>query len=104
MHDQNEQKLWEDILKHFDQHIDILSNDSDKGLDALEKTQNEIVKSIETFFKCYGLTHDRTEIIRTKYLKSQQLFELAKERTQQKITDAVNNSEAHKKYINTKYN
>ena len=106
MLDQTEQKLWDQILEKFDNYTKRLEHGSEISLEEMKELniiQDDIVQSIESFFKTYGMSPDKTETIRSKYLESQQLFKAAREQLQGRVTDAINTSEAHKKYLNTEY-
>ena len=107
MDNQKEQEMWETILSNFDKYIYSLAKSHDLSLaelSELQKQQDVIAKSLEEYFKNYGMKQDKTEIIRTRFAKSQQLFENAKEQIRAKMNQNIDNFNAHEKYIQTKYN
>ncbi len=105
MQNQNEHEMWEKILSDLDNYIIKLADCSDmkeEEFDEVEAMQKNIITATDAFFKIYGLSQDRTEMIRKKYMQSQKLLSNAKETIQRSITQNINDSEAHMKYINAK--
>lgn len=105
MQNQNEHEMWEKILQDLDHYIIKLadcSEMSDKEFDELENIQKAIINSTDEFFKIYGLSKDRIEILRKKYTQSQQLLANTKNTIQQNVKKTINDSEGHIKYINAK--
>lgn len=105
MQNQNEHEMWEKILSDLDNYIIKLADCSDltdEEFNEVEDMQKNIIASVDAFFKIYGLSKDKTEAIRKKYMQSQKLLSDAKENIQRSITKNINDSEAHMKYINAK--